>query len=321
MAEALEPAPETKGAAISLEEFDRIFQAVKNWGRWGVDDELGTLNYLTPERVAAATGLVRTGQTVSLSLPIDRELGPDNPRPASHRMTHIPTGGSGDPIEFAMDYLGSETHGNVQSHLDALCHVAYRGELYNGRPASVVTASGGASLGIDKYANGIVGRGVLLDIPALRGVEWLEPGESVSAAELEAAEARFGLHVEEGDILVFRTGQDRRRRVLGSWDSGPAGAGKAGLALDAVVWMHGRRVAAFLPDGDGETIPGPLPGIVGPVHALQIVAMGLAAADALDLEGVANACRLEGRYAFLVVALPLRLPGGTGSLINPIAIF
>jgi kynurenine formamidase len=312
----LPPAPR-----ITVDDFDRIFETVKNWGRWGPDDELGTLNYLTPERSAAATRLVQSGRTVSLGLPINRVAGPDNPHPAVHYMSELHSPDGIGPVRFSKDFLGVEMHGNSHSHLDALCHTSYRGLLYNGRPASLVTSSGGEVLGIDRYERGIVGRGVLLDIARLRGVDWLEPGEAVTPAELEAAEDQAGARLGEGDILVLRTGHDLRRRMVIGWDSSPSGEGKAGVSLDAVVWMHERHIAAFLPDGDGETVPGPVEGLDGPVHAMQIVAMGMAAADALDLEALAAACRDEGRSEFLVVVAPLKLPGGTGSLVNPIAVF
>jgi kynurenine formamidase len=309
-------------APVSRDEFERVFEEVKNWGRWGSEDERGTLNYLTPERSAAAAGLVRSGRLVSLGLPVNTVAGPDNPRPAQHDVRQLhdhDIGGGG--VRFALDFLGVDTHGNSHSHIDALCHVSYKGQLYNGRPATSVTSAGAATLGIDIYGRGFVGRGVLLDIPRRRGVEWLEPGEAVTRRELEAAEEAVGVRLGEGDILVFRTGHDRRRRVLGAWDSSPAGEGKAGLAVDTIPWMFERRIAAFLPDGDGETVPVPVEGLLGPIHALQIVAMGMAAADALDLEDLATACSEEDRSEFLVIVAPLRLVGGTASLVNPVAMF
>jgi kynurenine formamidase len=173
---------------------------------------------------------------------------------------------------------------------------------------------------MEDYADGIVGRGVLLDIPRLRGVPYLEPGEAVTADELDAAEEAQGVKLEEGDILVFRTGHHRRRRELGAWDNGPDGEGKAGLHVDTIPWMHERKIAAFLPDGDGETVPSTVDGITYPIHPLQIVAMGMAVSDSLNLEEIAEACDEEQRWEFMVVAIPLRLPRGTGSPFNPIAI-
>ena len=162
----------TKPDYISSEEFDEIFQSVSNWGRWGEDDEKGTLNYITPETVQKAASLVKSGRTISLAIPINKVAGPDNPHPALHYITHnhdidIP---QGEP-HFVLDFLASECHGDCHSHMDALCHVSYRGRLYNNRPAGIVTSRGTEICDITVYAHSIVGRGVLLDIPRLRNVK------------------------------------------------------------------------------------------------------------------------------------------------------
>jgi kynurenine formamidase len=306
---------------ISLAEFEALFESVKNWGRWGPDDVRGTLNYITPEHLKRATGLVRSGRSVSMSLPINTVAGPDNPSPALHHMTQLHDWdiGSGS-LRFATDFLGMNFHGDCHTHIDALCHIAYADRLYGGRPASSVTSHGAQALGMDDYADGIVGRGVLLDIPRLRGVPYLEPGVAVTRAELEAAERAQGVRLEEGDIFVFRTGHHRRRLERGPWDNGYSGEGKAGLHVDTIPWMHERKIAMFMPDGDGETVPSTVDGILYPIHPLQVAAMGMAVSDSLNLEDIAAACDQEQRWEFLVVAAPLRLPRGTGSPFNPIAI-
>jgi len=233
---------------------------------------------------------------------------------------HDTTSDLGQP-QLALDYLASEFHGDCHTHIDALCHVAYKGKLYNGKPASSVTSHGPTLQDITAYAQGIVGRGVLLDIPRLRGVKWLEPGEAVTSEELEAAEKAQGVRLGEGDIFLFRTGHHRRRLDLGPWNNGYDGEGKAGLHATAMLLLHDRKVAAFLPDGDGETVPSNVEGVAYPIHALQIAAMGMACADSLQLEALVKVCKDEERWEFMVVATPLRLPRGTGSLFNPIAIF
>ncbi len=317
--------PLTTPARVSLQTFDEIFESVKNWGRWGPDDDLGTLNYLTPDRVRAAAALVRSGRHVTMAIPINKVAGPDNPSPAIHYVVQghdHDIGSSG--LTFATDFLGMAFHGDCHTHMDALCHIAYRGRTYNGRPASEVLDSKGAmALDVTAYKDGLVGRGVLLDIPRFRRVPWLEPGEAVTRAELEAVEQAEGVRLGEGDILVFRTGHHRRRLELGAWsnDYPPTGQGKAGLHVDTIPWMHERRIAAFLPDGDGETVPSNVEGMLYPIHPLQVAAMGMFASDSLQLEEVARACEEEGRFEFMVVGLPLRLPGGTGSPWNPIAVF
>ena len=260
-----------------------------------------------------------------MEIPINTVAGPDNPNPAIHMVTqgHDIDIGSGG-LRFGLDFLGMAAHGDCHTHVDALNHISYDGLTYNGKPAGqVLTSKGGTSLGIDAIAGsgGVVGRGVLLDLPRFRGVTWLEPGEAVTRAELEACEAAQGVRLDEGDILVYRTGHHRRRLELGPWDNGPDGEGKAGLHVDSIPWMHERGIAAFLPDGDGEAIPSCVDGITYPIHPLQIVAMGMLTADSLQFEDLARACEEEGRYEFMVVGLPLRLPGGTGSPWNPVAIF
>jgi len=272
--------------------------------------------------VRAAADLVRLGRTVSLALPINTVAAPDDPRPALHYMVRTfdippPRGRT----QSATDFLGSEVHGNRNTHLDALCHQANNGKLYNGKPTASVTSGGSTSLDITTYANGIVGRGVLLDIPRLRGVKWLEPGDAVTREELEASEKAQRVTLQEGDIFLFRTGHHRRRVELGPWDSSYEGEGRAGLHACAMLLLHERKVAAFLPDGDGEAVPGHVEGVGSPIHALQIGAMGMACADNLQFEDLLAECAQEGRWEFMVVAAPLRLPRGTGALVNPIAIF
>ena len=315
----------TPPAPVTMREFDQIFQSVKNWGRWGEDDQLGTMNYITPETVRAAAGLVRSGRRATMSIPMSTTAGPDNPSPVIHHVVQghdIGAGSSG--VTFATDFVGLAFHGDRHTHMDALCHIAYQGRVYNGRPAQeVMTSRGATALDVTTYRDGLVGRGVLLDVPRHRGVKWLEPGEAVTRAELEAVEQAEGVRLGEGDVLVFRTGHHRRRLELGPWSNKypPAGQGKAGLHVDTIGWMHERRIAAFLPDGDGETVPSNVEGVPYPIHPLQITAMGMLAADSLQLEDVARACEEEGQFAFMVVGLPLWLPGGTGSPWNPVAIF
>jgi len=317
--------PRPEDAKVTVAEFEKIFESVKNWGRWGDDDELGTLNYVTPAKIRAATSLVRSGRRVSMAIPINRAPGPDNPNPATLLLVQghdIPVDAS--EVGFGLDWLGMAAHGDCHTHVDALCHISYGGLTYNGKPANEVLRSNGATTqDVAAYHAGIVGRGVLLDIPAHRDVPWLEPGDVVRRAELEACADAQGVELCEGDFLVFRTGHHRRRLELGAWDNNPppVGQGKAGLHVDAIPWMHELRLAAFLPDGDGEAVPSVVDGITYPIHPLQVVAMGMLVSDSLQFEELVTACREEGRYEFMVVGLPLRLPGATGSPWNPLAIF
>ena len=309
------------GPKLSMREFEALFESVKNWDRWGTGDVMGTLNYITPEHVQHAASLVRSGRSISMAIPINTVAGPDNPHPALHYMTQLHDWdiGSGT-LRFATDFLGMDFHGDCHTHVDALCHIAYGDQLYGGRPASLVTSHGAQVLGLEDYAHGIIGRGVLLDIPLLRDVPYLEPGEAVTRVELEDAERAQGVRLTEGDVFLFRTGHHRRRLELGPWDNTYDGEGKAGLHVDAIPWMHERRIAMFMPDGDGEAVPSTVDGVLYPIHALQVAAMGMAVSDSLNLEDIAAACAEEQRWEFMVVAAPLRLPGGTGSQFNPLAI-
>jgi kynurenine formamidase len=312
-----------KSTGLSLQEFDDLFESLKNWGRWGTDDQRGRLNYITPDHVREAARLVRSGRTVSMAIPMNTLAGPDNPNPVIHYMstTHDVDVGSGDLLRIATDFLGIQFHGDCHTHIDALCHIAYKGQMYNGIPADQVTSRGSLCLDVTQYADGIVGRGVLIDMPRLFGVKWLEPGAAVTYEDIEAAEKAQGVQLREGDIMVFRTGHHRRRRELGAWDAGYTGQGRAGLDPHSLRLLHERKVAVFLPDGDGETVPGPMAEIQYPIHPLQVAAMGMIVADSLNLEELAQACEEEQRWEFMVVIEPLRLPKATGSPFNPIAVF
>jgi kynurenine formamidase len=217
-----------------------------------------------------------------------------------------------------MDYIGVDYHHDTHSHIDALCHVALDGALYNGKPTLALTEAGATVNTIDAVKNGLVGRGVLLDVPRLRGVPWLEPGEHVFPEDLEAAEREQGVRVAKGDILLVRTGHARRLDELGPWDTANA---KAGLHPTTALFLAERRVAALGSDGNSDTAPSTTEEIAFPIHALTINAMGLYLLDYLQFEDLVPACERAARWEFLFVAAPLRIVGGTGSPINPIAIF
>ena len=303
---------------ITAAEFRALFDAVSNWGRWGTDDERGALNYLTPERILAAVRLVRTGETLSLGLPLNTQLGIDNPVPADHHMTMLGDEdiGSGT-LRFAKDYIGADYHNASHSHIDALCHVVFDDALYNGKPVAALTPEGAAADTIGVLRDGLVGRGVLLDVPGLRGVPWLEPGEHIFPTELEGCERKQGVTVEDGDIVLVRTGHGRRHAELGAWDTDSA---KAGLHPTCAPFLAERCVAALGSDGNSDTTPSTTEGIDFPIHTLALNAMGVHLLDYLQLEGIVAACAREARWAFLFVAAPLRVHGGTGSPLNPIAI-
>jgi len=309
----------TEATSIMSEaEFDELFLRVSNGGRWGPDDERGTLNLLTAPVVQAAGALVANGVTVSLSHDLDTVAGPDNARPALHYMTQLADVGTAEP-KVNMDFVGTDFHGKSVTHLDALCHVNFRGRLYNGVSADqVVTSTGSAFGSVMNAADGIVSRGILLDVPRHRGASWVEPGSAVDIAELEDVAQSAGVEPRPGDVVFVRTGARRRRDECGAWD--PSNL-SAGLYPDVLEWLHTRQVAVLGSDGDSDTRPSPVEGVESPIHALALGAMGMPLIDNAALEAVARTCAEFGRWTFCCVLAPLRVPGGTGSPVNPIAIF
>ncbi len=292
---------------------------MSNWGRWDDDGERGALNHLTPARVADAARLVRSGITVTLSQPLKTEAAIDVPRPADHHMTLLTDVdiGSGS-LRFAKDYVGVDYHNDGHSHIDAFCHVAFDGSFFDGKPETSVTAEGATTGTIDILKDGLVGRGVLLDVPRIRGVPWIEPGEHVLLEDLEAAERDQGVSVDAGDVLLVRTGHARRQAELEAWDTAHA---KSGLHPTTASFLAERQVAALGSDGNNDTAPSTTEGIGFPIHVLALNAMGIHLLDYLQLEDVARHCEALGRWAFLFAAAPLRIGRGTGSPINPTAIF
>jgi len=216
------------------------------------------------------------------------------------------------------DYFAIAPHGFATSHIDALCHIFHEGKLYNGYPIEKVTAHGALELGIHELRDGVVSRGVLLDIPAARGLEYLEAGEPIFPDDLERAEGHAGLRVEPGDILFVRTGRWALRDARGPWDPRQSAAG---LDASCLPWLHARGVAALGCDGVSDVVPSRIEGVNLPIHSVAIVAMGLHLIDNLDLEALSAACADEKRWEFLLTLAPLVLFRGTASPLNPIALF
>ena len=304
-------------AYLSSADFQTLYERLRGEVRWGADDRLGTLNFITPGRRAAAAREVQLGQAVTLAAPLAGS-GPDNPEPGARhmkRLPHEPSDVAG--VSFAADQLVMNIHGDVDSHIDALCHVSYRGTLYNGVAPDAVTSQGASELSIEDAHDGIVGRGVLLDIPRFWGVEWLEPGDHVTAADLAGAEAAQQVRVGPGDLLFVRVGHRMRRNELGAWDVAQS---RAGLHPQAMEFLAERQVAMLGCDSNSDTAPSIVAGVAFPVHVLAIAAMGMYLLDYLQFDDLLPLCEAAGRWSFLAVIAPLRLPGGTGSPVNPIAI-
>lgn len=297
----------------SEQELDELFEVVNNAGRWGEDDELGTLNFITPEKRIAAAKLVRDGRAMSIGRDLDTVQSPNNPQPVRHSMcyqSHYPIG--------CVDAVVIDMHGFSITHLDAVAHVYRDQDVYNGRQAADVALPSGLTFGdILVQKDGMFTRGVLLNIAAVRGVDWLEPDDGVTAADLEAAEERQGIDVESGDCIFVYTGLQKREVVQGPENLGQ----RVGIMPDAIRWMYEREIAVY--SGDCvDAFPNPYSlRYAIYFHAITLAAMGLILLDIPALEPLVDVCEELGRSDFLLTMAPLRLKGGTGCPVNPIAVF
>jgi kynurenine formamidase len=306
-------------------EVQAYFHTLSNWGRWGASDERGTLNLITPHKVKAATALVEWGETISCALPVPRmQHLPGLMLPVLHfmiesgdgwdsgrKLTLFPPG-----MQGAADWFGMVFHGYGITHLDSPAHIFHQGQLYNGWPAESVSTHYGATRGgVDLLHDGVVTRGVLLDIPLLKGRPFLDEGEPIHRQDLEEAERLADLRVEPGDLVLVRTGIGRRQ------EGGPSQPhALPGLHASCLPWLRERDVALLGSDAVNDVLPSGYPSLPMPVHQVGIVALGLWLLDNVALERLAEACRARQRWQFLVLVAPLRLTNATGSPVNPIAV-
>ncbi len=302
------------------------FKKLSNWGRWGQDDQLGTLNFITPEKTRKAASLVQEGVTISCARTILWESAPDIPNPPVHFMVESGEGWAtgqkvtSRPSQAATDFFGLIFHGYAITHIDSLAHFFWEGKMYNGRPAHLVSTSLGATAeSVEVAQNGIISRGVLVDAPMIRGVEWLERGEGVMPEDILAAEERCGFSIEPGDVLLVRTGQLHRRNVEGPVN--PRVEGSTACQAACLPLFHERGVAVMGSDTGNDVSPSGYKSLTNPIHQVGIVAMGLWILDNPNLEELAEACRRRNRWEFLISINPLKLHNTTGSPVNPIAIF
>jgi len=312
------PGPPTAAEAprpVSAEQLATWMRELSNWGRWGASDQLGTINLITPEKRLEALRLAREGVSVSLAHETLTTASPDNGNPYEHTMLVTGSGGRGS---FAVDRLGVLFHGYAHTHLDALCHMWQGDTMYNGFRREEVDDDGCDTLSILAFKDGILTRGVLIDIPRLRGIDYLEPGTPVYAEDLDAWEKHAGLRISSGDAVFLRTGRWSRRDAVGPWNVAEQ---SAGLHASAVAWLAERDVALLGSDVASDVFPSGVEGNTHPVHQLVLVALGMPIFDNCDLEDVARAAASRGRWEFLLTAAPLPIPGGTGSPLNPIATF
>jgi kynurenine formamidase len=306
MAAALLPAQSNQKTTAS--DVDRWMMELSNWGRWGKDDQLGTLNLITPTKRREAAALVKEGFSVSMAHDVLKDKAVDNEGPFNHTMLPESHG-------FHTDNYSVSFHGMGQTHIDALCHASYQGKVYNGFSADAIGASGCPKDSIIAAKTGIVTRGVIIDIARMKGVEYLDPGTPIYPEDIAAWEKQTGVKVSAGDAVFVRTGRWAMRTA-----KGPTTA-FAGLHVSCAKWLHERGVAVLGGDADPEVIPSQIEGIGAPIHLLTLVAMGMPLFDECDLEDLGREAAKRKRWTFMFTAAPLRVPGGTGAPINPMATF
>ena len=342
---------------LSKDDVDRWMTELSNWGKWGKEDQAGTINLITAAKRKAAAGLVRDGVSVSLSLDADlpKEGPTSGPLPAgpgqrgggapgggapgggapagqegrgrgggggnraTWTLTSRPPGPDPRPLAaYSVDTISTSYHGNNTTHLDALSHLYYKGQLYNGFPQSSYTDRGAGKDDVMAFQDGIFTRGVLYDIPKLKGVPYLGDDEPVYAEDLEAWEKKAGFRLESGDAMLLRTG-----RWLRVKEKGPLNLNQAtpGLYASTTKWMRERGVAILGSDVVQDVRPSRVEGVNQPIHQIGLMAMGMPLIDNCDLEGLSAAAAQRRRWTFLLTINPLRIPGATGGPVNPIATF
>jgi kynurenine formamidase len=306
-----QPAPHN----VTKADVDKWMKDLSNWGRWGKDDQIGAVNLITPAKRKEAAALVKEGVSVSLARLTEMDKAVDNENPFKLEMNWT---GANSPGQFSLDTLHVLYHGFAHTHMDALCHMFYEGKMYNGISKDVVTNQGSSQLGVQNFKNGIFTRGILIDIPALKGLPYLEPKTPIYPEDLEAWEKKAGVKVGSGDVIFIRTGRWARRAAKGPWNIGEE---SAGLHASCMKWVHDRDVAMVGSDAASDVMPSMVPGVVQPIHQLLLISMGVAIFDNCDLEALSAEAAKRKRWAFLLSASPIPVNHGTGSPLNPIATF
>jgi kynurenine formamidase len=310
--------PQSKSSSVTPADYQRWKAEFKNWGRWGANDERGTSNLITPAKIVSVTKLVKTGQVISLAHAVPQKVEADVPEGAVFHRTTVNIGPNATVDNYQVSY-----HGLSTSHMDAFCHQYADGQMYNGFSiAENVTSEAGCRKGsVMAWRDGIVTRAVLYDMPQLKGVEWIEPGTPITRADLEAWEKKAGVKAGPGDVVLLYIGRWKRRAKEGPW------AGQvAGYFADALPWVKEREPAFLGHDFNIDWNPrpgwGPAEGIAGnPIHQMIMKWMGVSIVENLDLERAVETARRLNRYEFMITFAPLPVEGGTGSPVNPLAIF
>jgi len=291
---------------MTAAEFDALFKKINNWGRWGKDDVMGTMNLITEAKRKQAAALVKTGITVSIAHDLSTEESPDNPFPIQQVVAP----------NFRTDTYFFRYHGTFITHQDALCHYTYNERIYNDRPLNTKECFPS----IEELKNGVVTRGILIDIPRLKGVPYLDPEVAVYTKDIEAWEKMANVKIGPGDAIILRTGRWARRAKVGPWKNLDSASG---FDVTVAPWVRERDVALAAGDTTVEihNVPPVVEGQLTPLHTLFINGLGMPIIDDMDPEALAEMCAKLNRWEFMLVIAPLRVPTGTGSPVNPIAIF
>ena len=314
------PSPEalaaagTRPASVTKAEYEKWKTDLSNWGRWGKEDQLGAINLITAAKRKQAAALVKEGFTVSLAGDVNTERSADNGQPYEHVMTQTGPGGAGDSLSVSF-------HGYAHTHIDAFAHRFFEGKMWNGFSYEEVTKEEGAKKNaIYNLHNGIFTRGILMDIARLKGVPYLEPGTRIFIEDLEAWEKQAGVKVGPGDAIFIRTGRWARRAKMGPWN---AGVETAGLDPSVLPWLKRRDVAILGSETAQDATPPPAGSELGPLalHDFALIVLGVQLMDDTNLDAVSEAAAARKRWEFLLTAAPLPVTNGTGSPINPIAVF
>ena len=313
------PAFTPESRELDQADIERMVDELSNWGRWGPDDQLGAANLITPETRLAALALATEGITVSLAHRLIEDEADDVPLPFGRSMLGVPGeeaksaffGGVSDRYEISY-------HGYSHSHIDSLCHILHKGRMYNGFSQDTISEAGCSHASIVNLQGGIVTRGVLVDVPRLKGVPYLEPGTPIYVEDLDAWEEMAGVTVQPGDAVFIRTGRWARRAEVGPWN---ISQNAAGLHASTLPWFKSRDVSFMGSDAALDVVPSLVEDVRLPVHLLTIVAMGVDLFDNQDLEALAETAASLNRWEFTLVAGPLAVENGTGSPVNALAIF
>jgi len=317
-----------KKLSFTVEDVREMAKRFSNWGRWGADDELGTVNFITPEKTQAAARLVRQGKILSLAIPFDKD-GPQSGFAGRNNPIHYMMQDGGDVVSGAQDWIPTLRYTDdavvmplqCATQWDALAHIFFDGKMYNDRGPTLVHSGGATKNSIMPLAAKIATRGVLLDVPKLKGKPWLDPGEAIYPDDLDAAAAMARVTVERGDIVLIRTGQMAQCRAQKSWGT-YAGTGDApGLSLTCSEWIYQKEIAGYATDTWGtEVLPNETADVLQPIHCVSLVHTGILIGEIFDLDGLAADCAADAVYEFFFVAPPLPITGAVGSPINPQAI-